>query len=154
MKGRLEAPDWEEIIRIGEPWNDPKFPKGKYSLFLNHREPQDDHKESKAKWVNGFEWKRASEFFGADNFQVFEGIDPDDVIMGSCNNCYAFAAISGLAEADEEEMELDQKERCLRIRDNFLTKEINSAGCYAIEFIIDGEPRVVVVDDWFPFTRT
>jgi len=74
--------------------------------------------------------------------------------MGSCNNCYAFAAISGLAEADEEEMELDQKERCLRIRDNFLTKEINSAGCYAIEFIIDGEPRVVVVDDWFPFTRT
>ena len=29
---------------------------------------------------------------------MFEGIDPTDVIMGSCNDCYAFAALAGLAE--------------------------------------------------------
>tara|TARA_B110000285_G_C14985691_1_gene543691 strand:+ start:436 stop:555 length:120 start_codon:yes stop_codon:yes gene_type:complete len=30
---------------------------------------------------------------------IFDGVDPSDVIMGSCNNCYAFAALSGIAEA-------------------------------------------------------
>lgn len=34
---------------------------------------------------------------------IFDGVDPSDVIMGSCNNCYAFAALSGIAEALESE---------------------------------------------------
>ena len=35
-----------------------------------------------------------------------------------------------------------------------MTKEVNSAGLYAIEFIIDGQKRTVIVDDYFPFVRT
>ena len=27
----------------------------------------------------------------------------------------------------------------------------NKAGCYAIKFVVDGQPRTVVVDDYFPF---
>jgi hypothetical protein len=41
-----------------------------------------------------------------------------------------------------------------RIQNNFLTRKVNSAGCYAIEFIIDGQPRTIVIDDYFPFCRT
>jgi len=35
----------------------------------------------------------------------------------------------------------------------FLTKKINDAGCYAIKFVIDGEERVVVVDDYLPIKK-
>ena len=34
--------------------------------------------------------------------------------------------------------------------DILLTKEINKAGCYAINLCINGRDFVVVVDDWFP----
>lgn len=40
-----------------------------------------------------------------------------------------------------------------RIRDNFLVNKINAAGCYAVQMAVDGEPLVIVVDDWFPFYR-
>ena len=56
--------------------------------------------------------------------------------MGACNNCYALAALGGLAEAHADEE--DEEEKGGRIMDNFLTQEVNAAGCYAVEFIIDG----------------
>jgi hypothetical protein len=33
----------------------------------------------------------------------------------------------------------------------FLTKKSNFAGCYAVKLFVNGEPQVVVVDDFFPF---
>jgi len=33
----------------------------------------------------------------------------------------------------------------------FVTKEINAAGCYAVDLYINGEKRTVVVDDRFPY---
>ena len=33
----------------------------------------------------------------------------------------------------------------------FLTKEVNSAGCYAVTMYVNGEKRTVVVDDYFPY---
>lgn len=85
---------------------------------------------------------------------MFDGIDPTDVIMGSVNDCYAFAALSGLAEARIEELDYDPSKQGERIRDNFKTQEINSSGCYAIEFVVDGQKRIITVDDYFPFTTT
>ena len=40
-----------------------------------------------------------------------DGVDPADIIMGSCNNCYMLAALSGIAEAhqDEEDVPDDEK---------------------------------------------
>lgn len=92
--------------------------------------------ESKKKWVEDIFWKRASEYFGSGNFEIFEGVDPSDIIMGNCNNCYALAALTGIAEAHMDE--IDDSEKGARIRDNFLTQAPNEAGCYAIQFIIDG----------------
>ena len=45
-------------------------------------------------------------------------MDPNDIIMGACNDCYAFAALSGISEALEDENEENKGER---VRDNFRT---------------------------------
>ena len=75
--------------------------------------------ETKKKWVEKIQWKRASEYFGKDNFTIFEGVDPSDIIMGNCNNCYALAALLGLSEAHHDE--LLEEDKGERIKDNFLT---------------------------------
>jgi hypothetical protein len=41
--------------------------------------------------------------------------------MGSCNNCYAFAALSGIAEALTDEADMDEKDKGSRIKNKFLT---------------------------------
>lgn len=83
---------------------------------MDHNKPQDP--VAKAKWTS-YHWKRASEFYGKKNFNIFEGVDPSDIIMGNCNNCYALAALTGMAEATFDEQ--DEKEMGQRIMDNFLT---------------------------------
>ena len=129
MSGRLKQVDWYQIIQDGEPWKDTSFPHGKHCLFIDHNKPAMKSAESKKKWLN-YHWKRASEHYGKGNFKIFEGVDPSDISMGNCNNCYALAALSGLSEATHDE--LDDKEYGQRIMDNFLTQEVNDAGCYAI----------------------
>ena len=119
MSGRLKEIDYQAIIAKGEPWKDPLFPHGKHCLFINHQCPAKQNNDSKKKWVDSFVWKRASQYFGVGKFKVFDGIDPSDVIMGSCNNCYMFAALAGMAEARVEELDFDENEKGERIRDNF-----------------------------------
>ena len=70
-------------------------------------------------------WKRASEYYGPGNFKIFDGVDPGDIVMGSCNNCYMLAALSGIAEAHESEKDADEDQKGQRIKDNFLTQEVN-----------------------------
>jgi hypothetical protein len=65
-------------------------------------------------------------------------------------DCYFLAALAGLAEDEEEKAHLQLG---TRIRNNFLTDEYNEAGCYAVEFYVDGQALEVVVDEWFPFYR-
>lgn len=72
--------------------------------------------------------------------------------MGNLNNCYALAALASMSEALNDEQNLKEEEKGKRIKNNFLTREVNSAGCYAIQFIIDGQPRTIVIDDYLPFT--
>ena len=71
--------------------------------------------------------------------------------MGGCNDCYAFAALSGIAESVQGEEDLLEEFQGARIKNRFLTMEPNDAGCYAMKFVVDGQPREVVVDDFFPF---
>ena len=54
-------------------------------------------------------------------------------------NCYFLSALSAIAEFPK------------RIADLFLTKEANKAGCYAMRFIVNGEYKEVIVDDYFPY---
>jgi hypothetical protein len=54
------------------------------------------------------------------------------------NDCYFLSALSALAEFPE------------KIRNLFLTQEVNFAGIYEMEFFIAGEFTSVVVDDYIP----
>ena len=80
-----------------------------------------------------------------------DGIDPTDIVQGKLANCYFLAALAGLAEDPPHKAHLKIGER---IVDNILVTEYNTAGCYAIQMTVDGEPLTVVIDDWFPFYKT
>jgi len=86
-----------------------------------------------------FVWKRPTEVFGKGRFCVFNQIKPDDIKQGYCGDCYFLSSISSLAEFPQ------------RIENIFLTKEVNEAGCYALQLYVNGELRIVVVDDYFPY---
>jgi calpain-15 len=74
--------------------------------------------------------------------QLFRKVDPGDIKQGYANDCYFLSTISAIAEFPD------------RIKALFLTKEINPAGCYAVELFVMGEKRTVVVDDRFPYDRS
>ena len=86
-------------------------------------------------------WKRPSEVYGKGNFKIFSNISPTDIKQGSCADCYFLSSISSLAEFPE------------RIQSIFLTKEANTAGCYALRMFVNGERKEVVVDDYFPYNE-
>ena len=64
---------------------------------------------------------------------------PNDIKQGRCGDCYFLASLSALAEFPD------------RIKRIFLTKDVNEAGCYAVQMYINGEKRTIVVDDYFPY---
>jgi len=89
-----------------------------------------------------------SEYFGDEGYCIFNSIEPEDVKQGNIDNVHLLAVLSGLAERD---MSGDSKMNSgMTIRNLFITQEVNSAGCYALKFCIDGEERIVVVDDYMP----
>jgi calpain-15 len=90
------------------------------------------------KWET-FVWKRPREVWGEGKYKVFDNINPNDIKQGQCGDCYFLSSVASLAEYPE------------RVQALFLTKEVNKAGCYAMKFFINGEERVVVVDDFFPY---
>ena len=51
----------------------------------------------------------------------------------------------------EEMAEKGEENMGLRLRDNFLVRNVNDAGCYCIVMTVNGEDLEIVVDDWFPF---
>jgi len=84
-------------------------------------------------------WKRPREVYGEESYKLYEMPKNSDLTQGHCENSYFLAAVSAIAEAPR------------RIRNIFLTKERNIAGCYAVSFFINGEKKTVVVDDRLPY---
>ena len=74
---------------------------------------------------NKYKWKRAHEIYNPV-YMFRDGIEPNDIEQGALGNCYFLAVLSSLAEYPE------------RVRAMFVTKEINEAGIYMVNFIING----------------
>lgn len=147
-EGRLKEPDWKDIVKRGEPWTDPEFKPDSNALFINGK---GHHQQLKKKqdWEK-YEWVRSADLFPNEEYALFNVIEPEDVKQGNIDNCELLATISGLAERDSTA----GKKAGKALRDLFLTKKLNDAGCYALKVNINGEDRVVVVDDWFPVKRS
>ena len=120
--GRLDTVDYEKIIAEGKPWIDETFgPETGTSLIDRPKEIPRKRRER----FETFVWKRPSEVWDGP-FSVYDTIEPDDMKQGILQDCYFASALSSIAEYPE------------RIRKMFLTKEVNSAGCYAVQLFIDG----------------
>lgn len=122
--------DYEAIIAAGQEWEDPTFPTIASSLM----DEKIEYAERINRW-SSFVWKRPKEVYGAGNFTLYKKIGPNDVIQGAAGDCYFLATLSSMAEHPD------------RIKNIFITKEPNDAGCYAVTIYVNGEKRTVVVDD-------
>jgi hypothetical protein len=81
---------------------------------------------------------RPSEIFGND-YQLFSGkIEVDDIKQGILGDCYFLTALGNLCKFPGFILNL------------FKTKTVNKDGYYEIIMIIDGEPRIVIIDDYLP----
>ena len=78
-----------------------------------------------------------------ENYCLFaDKIEVDDVIQGTLGDCYFLTAISNLCKYPD------------KIRKMFKQSSKNEKGFYEIEFFIDGEKQIVIVDDFFPADKT
>jgi hypothetical protein len=70
------------------------------SLFIDGKEHRlACHVQKKKVWST-YEWIRISDYFGEDNFVMWNAIEPEDIKMGNIENCGLMATLSGLAERD------------------------------------------------------
>ena len=88
-------------------------------------------------------WQRPHEFMSTDysNIYLFDTIDPHDIKQGMLGVCYLLAAVSALAEFPD------------RVRKIFVNQESNKYGIYGLNFVIQGIPTEVVVDDYIPCSK-
>lgn len=138
MSTRLTPIDWRTIVKetsqTSRRFLDPFFKAHRDSII----DPMIQREKRIQMWDN-FVWKRPAEVYGEGNYQLFNGISPDDIRQGHCGDCYFLSSVGSLAEVGGN------------VEDIFLTKEVNKVGCYAVRLWVDGVLREVVVDDLFPF---
>jgi hypothetical protein len=113
------------LITKGAVFKDNDFPAGKNSLFYDWKTVPDS-----GAWAK-IVWRRAKEFLDditadgegedATKIEVFKGeVQPTDCVQGCLGDCYLICSFSILAEYGN------------RIKDIFITDEVNSAGVYAV----------------------
>ena len=97
------------------------------------------HKES----TKELEWKRIKDVYSSGDYSLWGkcGISFADPIQGELGDCW-FVAAASVAALNPE-----------RIKNIFLTEELNTAGVYALRLYIMGMPVTVTVDDYLPFQK-
>ena len=92
--------------------------------------------EEKLFWSK-LEWKRIAHIFEIP-ISLIRNASYLDPIQGRIGNCYLMSVCSAIAEHPN------------KLKQIFITQEINKAGIYAIQLYIDGVNVKVIVDDFIP----
>lgn len=72
---------------------------------------------------------------------IVSGIEPTDVVQGKLNNSYFLSAVSALAEYQNRVLRLIlQQEKCAK-------------GCYGFALNIEGNWKMIPIDDALPFIK-
>ena len=133
----------QEPPKTSEVFTDPLFPPTVNSLLaldssgkpIDNNAYNEKKEEIKTDEISFF---RANEILG-DNYCLFaDKITVDDVIQGTLGDCYFLTAVSNLCKYPD------------KIKQMFKQSTKNEKGFYEIEFFIDGEKQIVIVDDYFP----
>jgi len=90
-----------------------------------------------------FEWKRATEILmlnkDMEKREIFSGkIDHKSIRQGELGNVYFLSVLSILAEKPH------------RIRDLFITQDVNDHGFYVLRMCVGGEWVQIIIDDFVP----
>jgi len=136
----------QEAYSGSEKFTDSNFPPNRNSILGLDAQGQfldkiDGPKKSQEiSDVNNIEWKRASEIYS--KYLLFDDkIECSDIKQGNLGNCYFLSALAALTEFPQ------------LIYQVFRTKQINSQGYYEVVLFLDGEWKVVIVDDYFPVKK-
>lgn len=114
-------------------YKDPDYPANIDSLW--------GYGESKAYRKSDWErlaWVRPKEMFKTNNFKVYDGISPNDILQGMLGDCYLLSAMAAIAEYPD------------RIKKLFLKRTKSEEGCYCLALCINGQFEEVILDDQFP----
>jgi hypothetical protein len=86
-----------------------------------------------------YSWKRLEEIWEREILRIFgDVISGEEIYQGSLGSCYLLCALIGMSRYEQ------------RIRDIIVTESINSKGVYSVKFLIQGEYKIVTVDDYIP----
>ncbi|CAD8192249.1 unnamed protein product [Paramecium pentaurelia] len=125
---------YQQLKSQNQLYIDPVFPPNQQSLG--------------ARFQN-FQWKRIPEFIQNPKFFVKENtinrfgigkwITPDDLQQGQLGDCYFLASISSLGNRRPD-----------LLLETFVTRTFNPQGLYGVKLCIDGEWKVIGIDDYIP----
>ena len=130
-------------------FTDPFFPPTRNSFiscdqngqFIDRLKGQELYQELDGRipgLIDRIVWKRVTEVY--KKWELIENkIEIKDIIQGNIGDCYFLSALSALTRYQ------------YLIAEKFRTKNFNEEGYYEMIFFIDGEWRIVFVDDYFPF---
>ena len=123
---------------INEKFTDTFFPPSTYSLEYISDYNKNFVDLNEIQQFKNITWKRVSDIFQNNKYDLFNTLDVDDVKQGIIGNCYFLCVLSSFAKRPE-------------IYDKiFIDKKINQNGLYKLRFIINGIPQIIFIDDYFP----
>ena len=135
-----------------EPFIDDLFPPNDNSIFGldsegHYKDPIESRRVESSKYFKvkpgDSVWKRASDIFNNQPYSVFEGrVEAGDSIQGGVGDCYFLSAISAIAEFPQMICQI------------FKTNNVSPNGCYEIALRLNGEWKIVILDDYFPCTKS
>jgi len=129
--------DYQSIIDSNIPFTDESFPPDLASLLSSSKALRGN---STFMYFSDVTWLKPNTFFKG-NYEVFIDICPSRIVQGWLGDCYFLSAVSALAERPE------------RIKAIFVTREVNEAGCYAVQVYVSGCLQTVLLDDVIPCKR-
>ncbi|CAD8099985.1 unnamed protein product [Paramecium sonneborni] len=121
-----------------------EMPQNQQFLFLDEQFPPNQSSISKVPNNSSFTsrnivWKRPKEFLQPDQINLFDTIDPKDVIQGELGNCYFLSSLSALAQVPQIIERLFQN-----------NKEYQQNGLYRISMVKNGILEEIIIDDYIP----
>ena len=125
-------------ISNNEKFTDKLFPPNMHSLTYISDFNKETVESSEINQFKNITWKRISDIFKNNKYDLFNTLDVDDIKQGIIGNCYFLCVLSSFAKRPE-------------IYDKiFIDKKIKDNGMYQLRFIINGIPQIILVDDYFP----
>ncbi|CAK69420.1 unnamed protein product (macronuclear) [Paramecium tetraurelia] len=125
---------YQQLKSQNQLYTDPVFPPNQVSLGSKFQQ---------------FQWKRIPQFISNPKFFVKENIvnrfgigkwiTPDDLQQGQLGDCYFLASISSLGNRRPD-----------LLLETFVTRTFNPQGLYGVKLCIDGEWKVIGIDDFIP----